>query len=125
MAVSIAGFTLMNIERENGSAGTTELECSSPRWMDTTNELDESVPSPWHTEEEALIAEWDTLPGSLPPQASAITRDPSGDGFLETARSDDRAEYVLLRNGAVVAQVGVVPVDAGGYVVAGVTMCDD
>jgi hypothetical protein len=111
--------------RGTAPMGPHGLECGSPQWSETVNELN-GAPSPWHTEESALLAEWDSsVDGRLPVAARRITTDPAGDGFLETARSRGEAEFVLLRDGTIVARAHVVAVEAGGYAVSGVTACVD
>jgi hypothetical protein len=123
----VGGATsLIAYDKTQGTKDASELlklDCVSPEWGSTTYELDESLPSPFRTEEEALIAEWErSFPTALP-EGTGVVSSPEQDGFFMTSAKEGESEYILVLAGATRARATVTAVDAGGYVVQGVTSC--
>jgi hypothetical protein len=110
-------------EGRRDAAEFLQLDCGSPEWVSVTNELDEIERSPYATEEEALLAQWERLFPNELPEGTGVVSTEGQDGFLSTVVEDDRAEFVLVLDRAVRARATVASVEAGGYVVEGLTKC--
>jgi hypothetical protein len=124
--VAATSTTLIAYDRAQGrrdAAELLDLDCAGADWVSVTNELDETEASPYASAEEALLAEWNRLyPKDLPEGLGVVETD-SQDGFLAIGTAGDETEFLLVLDKESRARATVTRVEAGGFVVEGLTKC--